>query len=321
MASGLPQISPITHVCECSATTVSREFQVTSATTQFADGTLGKLEQLASAHRGRFGISVRNLDTGEVLEVNANAAFPTASTIKVPVMATALSMLGQPGSPLQDYYDSQTLDVASSATGAGFLQNYQPGRKVEVKELIHLMITVSDNWATNQLTAWIGGPAAVNQWLEKHGFRVLRMNATIGGRLVGDPGLRRDWGIGVTSPCEMRRLFEMIALGKAGSTSSTDEMLRILGNQYWDDLIQAEHPPMVWSGTKSGALNSSRSDAGIVASPGGRYAIAIFTAENADTRWTKENEAEIAIRAAAKIVWRHFNPDSDYTRPPGSELF
>jgi beta-lactamase class A len=267
------------------------------------------------------GLSVRNLDTGETLEVNGQTAFPTASTIKVAVMAAALDRLGQQGSELQDYYQTKVYDAASSVSGTGWIQNYRDGVKVEFKEMLHLMITVSDNVATNMITEWLGGPGAVNHWLQSRGFKVHRMNATIGGRLIDDPQLRQEWGIGVTTPCEMRRLMEMIALGQAGPTTATEEMLRILGKQYWDDLILGEVPPMVWAGGKSGALSRSRSDTAIVASPGGRYVIAVYTSENEDTRWTGDNEAEAAIRNVSRIIWRHFNPSSTYERPAGMDKF
>jgi beta-lactamase class A len=312
---------PVTKSCDCSSTSISQTIQVTTLTTVFSPGTLGDLERVVASHSGRMGISARNLDTGETFEINAETAFPTASTIKLPVMVAAMNRLGQPESPVPDYYKTMRYDAGTSTGGSGIIQNFRDGSRIEFKELIHLMITVSDNIATNMVTEWIGGPKVVNRWLADHDYQVMRMNSTIGGRLTDLPDLRREWGIGVTTPCEMRRLSEMIVLGEAGSTSITEEMIRILGNQYWDDLILAEVPPMVWAGAKSGALSQSRSDVAIVASPGGRFVLAVFTANNSDVRWTADNDAEEAIRAVSRIVYRHFNPDSSYVRPAGMEKF
>jgi beta-lactamase class A len=317
----MPLVQAEVTPCECSATTVSLDFQITTETVEFSPGTLGELQRVVAGHRGRMGISVRNLDTGEVLEVNGQAAFPAASVIKVPVMMAAMDKIGVPNGPFPSYYDKMTYTSASLASGSGSIQNYRDGTEIQVKELIHQMIITSDNVATNMITEALGGPGAVSRWLVDHGFKVTRMNATIGGKMVDDPDLRRDWGIGVTTPCEMRLMFERLVLGTIGTPATRDEMLRILGQQYWDDLLGAHVPPMVWAGLKSGALRRSRSDAGIIASPGGIYAVAVFTSENLDTSWSETNEAEANIREVSRILWKHFNPSHPYDPPAGSENF
>jgi beta-lactamase class A len=265
------------------------------------------------------GVSIHNLQTGERVEVNGDAEFRTASTIKVAVMGTVFEELTSPTGMFRSYYDTRKYDPATSTGGAGFVRNFVPGTPVELKELLHFMITVSDNTATNMLVDWLGGAPRVNRWLEDRGLSRTRLLAMVGGRIKYDPALNGKWGLGVTTPNEMRRLLEMIHAGRAvASTTATEEMLRILGHQYFDDLIAGETPPAVWVGSKSGAVNDSRSDNAIVASPGGTYVISVYTDRNEDRRWTKENEGEASIRKVARETWRHFNPDSRWQRPAGA---
>jgi beta-lactamase class A len=300
-------------------TPLTAGIEVTSATRRFAPGLKGRIQGIVANHDGRMGVSLHHLPTGETVEVNAGAEFRTASTIKLAVMCAAFDQLCSPTGVLKGYYDTRVYDTASSASGAGFIQRFIPGTAVEVKELVHFMITVSDNTGTNMLTEWLGGPQAVNAWLERNGFVRTRMNATVGGRLVADQALRAKWGLGVTTPHEMRRLMQLILEGRAApETTATEEMLRVLGHQYFDDLVAGEAPPTVWVGSKSGAVDDSRSDVAAVASPGGTYILAVYTDRNADRRWTPDNAAEAAIRAVAREAWRHYNPRSRWSRPDGA---
>jgi len=294
---------------------------IASAFSTPTTGTLQtQLEEVAQAHRGKMGIFYRNLKTGEKVAINADTPFPTASTIKTSVMCAAFDLLANGTGPYKTYYDTQVYDAATSTSGSGWIQNYQDGRKIELKELMHLMITVSDNIATNMLVQWIGIDK-VNDWLDRNGFAQTRMFSTVGGASIADPDGRKEWGLGRTTPAEMARLMEMIATGKAGTTSTTDEMLRILGHQYFDGQIAASIPPMVYVGSKSGAVNRSRSDNAIVASPAGTYVLSVYTSDNEDTSWNSTNEAEAAIRKVSAIVWKHNNPNSAWKPAPGSEKF
>ncbi len=294
---------------------------VTSATSSFSPGIKGSLERIVAEHDGIMGIYVRNLETSETLRVNADDPFPTASTIKLAVMCAAFDKLADGTGPYDSYYDTTVYDASTSTGGSGFIRNYIDGTKLELKELIHLMITVSDNIATNMICDWIS-LEEVNNWLIDHDFQTTRMFATIGGRTIYDPeGRKKDWGLGVTTPEEMGRLMELIVTGRAGTTSTTDEMLRVLGHQYFDGGIAAGVPPITYVGSKGGSLNRSRSDVALVASPAGKYIVSVYTKENGDTSWENTNEAEAAIRKISRLVWQHFNPKSDWAPAAGTEKF
>jgi beta-lactamase class A len=181
------------------------------------------------------------------------------------------------------------------------------------------MMTASDNTGTNMLVEWVGGLDVVNSWLESKGFKSTRMLATIGSRKIWNKELREIWGLGMTTPNEMRNLAELIVTGKAGSTTATDEMLRILGHQYFDGGIASQVPPTVWVGSKSGSVNRSRSDVAIVGSPSGIYILSVYTKDNINTAWDSSNEAEKRIRNVSRLVWKHFNPKVPFEQPKGAE--
>jgi beta-lactamase class A len=278
----------------------SGTLQITTATTTFSPGFRGDLERVVAGHHGVMGLSLKNLKTGEQLAINGDEPFPTASTIKLAVMCAVFDELSSPTSRFKSYYDTRKYDDSTSISGSGFIQRFKNGTNIEIKELLHFMITVSDNTGTNMLVEALGGLQPVNDWLINHGFKTTRMASTVGGKIIWDPKMRDTWGLGVTTPNEMRRLCEMILNGKAGTTS-------------------AEVPPVVWVGSKSGALNRSRSDNAIVASPNGMYILSIYTRENQDSSWKNSNEADTNIRKVSRLVYKHYNPNTKWTRPPGTE--
>lgn len=304
-------------------TSAQTNVTITSATTSFSDGLQGDLEKIVASHRGIMGIYCEKLGDGpsEIIAINADEIFPTASTIKVATMCAAMDQLVSGKGPFENYYSSMPYDETTTAGGSGWIQNYKFGTKIELKELIHLMITVSDNVATNMISVWIGLDT-INQWLIDHGFEHTRQYATIGSRQIYDKQGREEWGLGSTTPREMARLMKMIVNGEAGTTSSTEEMLRILGHQYFDAGIAGAIPPMVYVGSKGGSVNASRSDVAIVAGPSATYILSIYTKENVNTSWKKnENEAELAITKISGLIWKHFHPDSTWQPAPGSENF
>ncbi len=115
--------------------------------------------------------------------------------------------------------------------------------------------------------------------------------------------------------------MEMIAEGRAGTTAACDEMHRILNHQYFDDGIAGQIPPSVVVASKSGVEKHSRSDIAIVHAPSGTYVLAIYTKEAVDTRITRDNEQDAAIRSIAWAVWQYYQPKSKWSPPEGAGKF
>ena len=133
--------------------------------------------------------------------------------------------------------------------------------------------------------------------------------------------MAKEWGIGVTTTAEMRRLMEMIRFNEAGTPAACDEMLRIVTHQYFDGDIPSQLPPYIHTGSKSGALNALRADVAVVDAPTGTYILSIYTNNNQDKRWTYENEGDQAIRKISSLIWKYYNPHSTWTSPPGVENY
>jgi beta-lactamase class A len=282
-----------------------------------------ELDSIAEAFNGKLGYSIHHLKTDERLERRGDEKFPTASTIKLAMLCAALE-LQQKGAI--GYYERIALQKTDIEGGTGFMKNYAEGAKPTVKELLHLMITASDNVATNIIGRRIG-MNAVNEWLGKNGFRVTRLLVPwpdVKSAIEKDAGLRKQldqWGMGVTTPNEMTKLLEMIRDGQAGTPAGCDELQRILNHQYFDEGIASQIPPSVAVASKSGIMKYSRSDIALVHSPSGDYVLSIYTNDGKDTGVGWNNEHARAIRAISRAVWRHYHPESRWSPPDGSAKF
>jgi beta-lactamase class A len=276
-----------------------------------------ELDRIADGFHGTLGYSLHDVKTGDQLDRRGDERFPTASTIKLSIMCTAFDKQekGEIG-----YFDTRQITKDDLRGGAGFLQFYKPDSKVELKELLHLMITVSDNTATAMIIRWLTA-MEVNRWLDGHGFRTTRLLSQLPEGETALRELQKTWGLGVTTPNEMRALMEMIVDGHAGTPAACDEMHRLLNHQYFDSDIASQIPPSVCVGSKSGAVDESRSDVAVVHSRGGTYFLAVYTKDAKDQRWTYENEGEAAIRSISRAVFRHYNPREKWTPPAGVEKF
>lgn len=275
-----------------------------------------ELDALASRFEGRLGYFALDLTSGQHIGHREMERFPTASTIKTAVMVEAMNQVDE---GKIKWTDKQAVPTDPSRREASMWAYFlKDNTKLDLDGFVNLMITVSDNTATIVTRDWLGGEN-VNARMAKLGLP----NTKILGNLPKDQTelqrLRRMFGMGMTTPQEMVRLFKLIHLRKAASPAACDKMLRILGHQYWDDFIGSSVPPEVKFCSKSGAITRSRSDVAIVyaARP---YILAIYTDSQKDRRWTEDNAGNLIIQRMSKLVYARMG-GAPYSLPPGSERF
>jgi beta-lactamase class A len=168
-------------------------------------------------------------------------------------------------------------------------------------ELIDLMITRSSNPATDALLAAVGGPAAVNDWARRAGiqnFTLTRDIATLvrdDGEI--DPAVQIDIRDSAT-PRDMVRLLTGIYQGHWLSAASRDVVIGAMERcRTGTRRIPAMLPENVTVAHKTGSLNNTSSDIGIITAPDGRsIAVAIYVTGQG-TRGNRE--ARIASIARA----------------------
>jgi beta-lactamase class A len=277
---------------------------------------LSSLETAIREFDGIVGLAAKNLDTGEEIVVNADTRFPTASTIKTAVMLEAWHQASQ-GKLAMD--ERLTLRDADKVGGSGVLNGMSDGLALPIRDLLHLMMVLSDNTATNLLVNRLG-TKQINDRLLAYGLSETKIFRPTfrDGRADVHPELEREFGLGMATPREMARLMELIATGRAVNATASEAMLETLRGQTDRAMIARLLPAGVRTGNKTGTDSEKiaddtghrgaiRADAAIVTSDRDRYVIAIFVRRGRDTRSGVDNEAVLLGARLARMVHDHFN--------------
>jgi beta-lactamase class A len=118
------------------------------------------------------GIYVKHLTTGEEAAVRPDVAFEAQSVIKLAVAIRSYQLADE---GRLDLAERVRVTGADRTVGTGVLQYFQDGLEPTVRDLLTMMIIVSDNMATGLLVARIGGIAGLNAWLAASGYREARL--------------------------------------------------------------------------------------------------------------------------------------------------
>ena len=270
---------------------------------------LTEFTRFATLSDGTVGIAVRDLQSGETIGLNNDMMFPMASTYKVAVAGKILSLADA---------GSLSFDERLPRLGAS----------LSVMNLMDLMLTHSDNEATDALVARAGGPQAVNGWLQSIGIRGLRVDSntrTLLARakeMIGAAGDERAMEAALSSrerdardlpnlafasdprdtstPRAMNDLLAAIHHGKALKPGSTALLLSIMARcKTGKARLVAMLPPGTPVAHKTGTLNGLGNDAGIVTLPNGRmFAISVFVMKDRKGHASRDRIMAEAARAA-----------------------
>lgn len=273
-----------------------------------------KLVQRATGFEGTVSLFAKNLDTGQTVGIRQTERVRTASTIKLPVMVAVFALV-QRGEAAWD--EKLRLTDDDKVSGSGVLREFSNGMTFPLRDLVHLMIVVSDNTATNLILDRITADR-VNLEMERLGLKQTRSLRKILGDGIGlkprasghsKAGLLEEnkrWGIGVSTPLEMVALLEMLENGEAVSREASRDMIAILRRQRYKDCIGRYLPYPVAS--KSGALDALRSDVGIVYAPSGRIAMALTVDGMPKPDWSPENPGELLLGRLAELIVKEWEP-------------
>jgi beta-lactamase class A len=276
-----------------------------------------RVRALAERFEGELGVLAKHLGTGETIAWNADVRFPTASVIKVAIMVETFEQIAR--GALKADTIIRVRDAARVG-GSGVVRELHDGTELTVRDLIRLMIVVSDNTATNMLLERVG-VASVNRRLAAYGLKNTRLlRPTFGKKAEVDPELEREFGLGMSTPRDMAALMELIAAGRAVNADASAEMRAILEAQQDDRMLPRRLPfgtRDIVVGNKtgtdeeklpdgSGVRGHVRADVGIVRVDGATYVAAIFARRVKDRSWMADNAALVTGAEISRIIFDSF---------------
>lgn len=189
-----------------------------------------------------------------VFEYQASHVFPSASTIKVLVMAELLRQVDQREHMLTE----QPPLPATPVGGCGILDFLSPAYHPDITELLHFMICCSDNRAANALIEFTG-MEAINRLAAEIGMPDTRLR-----RVMMDVEAARQGRENTTSPADMGHLFNLLSRNELVSATASATMKTVLGRQQFSDVMMLLMPDSVHAEHKTGSLPGSVLDVGIV---------------------------------------------------------
>jgi beta-lactamase class A len=256
-----------------------------------------KLDSIADAHHGVVGYSVIDLDNNVRLSRRGDEKFPTASLIKVPILVTVYDLVAKGQLSLDDPISVLKID---QVPGSGVTQYLHNGTILTVRDAAWLMITISDNTATNLLLDRIIIRRVWNKMdsLGLHDTRVHSKSFLRVASIAMDSSV--IYGLGVTTPNEMARLFELLARGKAVNPASDSAMLDILEHNENNEKLQ-RYVYGVRSAHKSGETDQVRTECTLYYLRN-RIVACVLTKENVDQRYAVDAEAHLTIGRMGEAI-------------------
>lgn len=258
-----------------------------------------RIAMVADASQGRIGVAAFDLATGRSISVLGDQRFPMASTSKIAIAATFLDGVDKGRWRLEDSYPL-LVPVASKPLSSR-VAPVREGERLSAQTLIELMITRSSNTATDALLRAVGGPAAVNAWMSNAGIAEFRLDRDIATLVRDDGELDPALHIDARDSATPNAMVELIRGLHQGRWLSAESRRVILGAMErcvtGKRRIPALMPANVLVAHKTGSLNNTSSDVGIIHGPDGRAIVVAIYVTGQGSR--PGREARIASIARA----------------------
>ncbi len=289
----------------------------------------------ASAESGTVGVGIIHIETGRSVGFNDKQQYPMASVVKLPIALKLMHDIDQ-GTLTLDR--EQELGPEDFQPGSGILGSTIPhaGIKLSVSNLIELMMTESDNSATDRLLMLAGGPQRVTDYIKSLGVAGVRVDRSIRQLLGEHAGIAladipeigqrfgpREYGAKVravpsaardaarqayqfdprdtSQPLDMALLLERLAQGRLASPESTAYLMGVIERTRTGvNRLKGFLPPGTVIGHKTGTVGSSTNDVGIITLPdgAGRVAVSVFIKGSSDAGAERERIIAHIARAA-----------------------
>lgn len=290
------------------------------------------LQEMVNAFPGTMGVAVRDIATGQTISINGDRLFPLASAYKIPILVEVFRQVEAKKFSLDDRME---LTDSERTLGSGVLTLMSAGLNPTIKDLVTLMIILSDNEATDILLKKVGAEN-VTATMRALGLENIRVDRTTFEMIRDYIGLIDDSAAGktkeqlmtrprlevatpdrvaradaefakimkdVASPLDMARLLEKIVKGEAASGASCRQMMTILNRQQFNHRLPRYLPEDISFAHKTGTIGSTTNDAGVMFVHGHAVALVVFTVDKRAGR----GEVEEQMGRLARVVYDFFD--------------
>ncbi len=258
-----------------------------------------------SIDKALFGIAYKNLQTGETFFMNEKENFHAASTMKTPVL---IELFRQAKTGKFSLSDSIVIKNSFHSIVDGSEYALDPaddsefelykniGQKKTIASLAYEMIILSSNLATNLLIELVK-PDSVMATMEGMGANDIKILRGVEDNKAYAKGLNNT-----TTAYDLLLIYEQMATNKTVDAAASQEMINILLDQRFNEIIPALLPKEVKVAHKTGSIKGVQHDSGIVFLPDGRKYILIML-----SRFDPVDEKKVikAMAGISKLIYDH----------------
>lgn len=238
------------------------------------------------------GLVAVDLTSGEMLALNADVAFPQASAIKIPILMEVYKQAHQKKFKLSDI---RAIKPANIVGGTGIIKDLVDPAPFSIRNLCILMITLSDNTATNSLIDLVG-LSNINATLQSLGLNETRVQRNMINAAASGRGEEN-----ISTPAEAARILQMLYKGGFIDKATSEEIISILGkNGREASRLAAGISENVSIAFKPGELSGVSTEWAIVLLPDRPYAVAIMES------YKVKGQAENVIEEASAVLYQYF---------------
>jgi len=224
----------------------------------------GEIRALVGTAPGELSVVVIGA-CGVIVDLDGGRVVPAASTIKVPILVTALERVAQGTSRLQEPI-AFGLDRVG---GSGALSLLPSVTELPLIETLRLMIALSDNDATNAVIALVGLDA-VGQTCRRLGLTQTHLR-----RALMDVDAIAAGVDNTTCARDLAQVMVRLRVGEALPGPETMVALDLLAEQQFLDGLPALLPESTWHANKTGELSGVRHDMALIEHEGRWAAVAV----------------------------------------------
>lgn len=267
-----------------------------------------RVARIAEGSGARMGIAALHVESGRELRWRDTETFEGASVVKLALLVEALARSREGTLELDERWP---IPPAAVAAGSGILDEFGPWLAPTQRDLLRIMMVLSDNTAANRFIDLFGAEA-VNCRMASIGLAGIELVGRI-----PDAGSREDeapWKpLGRMTPRDTAELWRRAATGVLLDRDSSRIAMRLAARPRTANRIPVQlssRPGYSWTG-KSGTMRGVRADSGVLATPKGTFVFAMF-ADRLPDRADAGPAANAAMGAIAREIvdeWSRSLPD------------
>jgi beta-lactamase class A len=301
---------------------------MSAAHAQTAASLADQLHAIAAQHHGDVALFAENLQTHETVSLAPDTVVQTASTIKLAILYEALEQIRDGKA---HWSDPITVSKADQVPGSGLLLFFDTPLPLTLKDVLTMMIVMSDNTAANLAMDHVGIDA-VNHRIAALGLKDTYLYKKVftpvaPGTVMPDD--QKKYGLGKTTPREIALIMTKLvtcqlggAPARAGDQDLCTTALHMLHLQFYRSSIPRYLDGMAGAtgdtiANKTGSLDAVRADVAAVSTKHGIVVIACYTYNNKDKSWGAEQEGELTTAKLSRAIIQAWSPDGLTAWPAG----